>query len=179
MFDKLVEFLISIIDLFRFWVVIDEYEAGILLRLGQYKKNLEPPGFYWKLPFNIDVEKVSNKSVDTASLVNKTTTLNDGQTNLTYGLGASYNIDDIKTFYINAEDAEGSLIDSVLMEASGIIGQFSPQDCITAERREEMENRITIAARRRAKRYGIDLHRVKFMEFIIGTTVYRMVGSPR
>jgi regulator of protease activity HflC (stomatin/prohibitin superfamily) len=177
MFDKLVDFLISILDLFRCWVVVSEYETGILLRLGKFNKYLDTPGFYWKLPFKLDVEKVTNRSVDTALMTTKLLTLCDGKTNIAYTIGVNYNVIDPKLFWIETEDAEGSLVDSVSMEAAGILIDYTPDDLKTLDTREEIERKILAAGRRQCKNYGIRLNRLRFAEIVIGVRVYKLIDK--
>src|SRR5687768_3735103 len=54
MFDKLIDFLISIIELFRFFWVIRTWERGIVLRFGKWTEEVLQPGFHFILPFAID-----------------------------------------------------------------------------------------------------------------------------
>jgi|SRR5690349_18233526 len=54
MFDKIVEFLISIIELFKFWVVIRQWQSGVNLRLGRWTGKVLKPGFHYIFPFGID-----------------------------------------------------------------------------------------------------------------------------
>ena len=54
MFDKLIDFFISIIELFKFFWVIRQWEAGIILRLGRYTGKVLSPGFHIIWPFAID-----------------------------------------------------------------------------------------------------------------------------
>ena len=53
MLDKLLDFIISTLKIFQFWVVIYPYERGVLLRLGEYVKTFQP-GFHWCFPLKID-----------------------------------------------------------------------------------------------------------------------------
>ena len=54
MFDKVIEFLISIIELFRFFYVIREWEKGITLRFGHWRGKVMQKGLHFILPFAID-----------------------------------------------------------------------------------------------------------------------------
>jgi len=47
-FEKLIDVLLEFIDLFRFWQVVDQYEEGVVLRLGKYNRTLGP-GIHWML----------------------------------------------------------------------------------------------------------------------------------
>lgn len=54
MFDRVVEFVISIIELFRFFWVIRQWEEGITLRFGHWRGKVMKPGLHFILPFYID-----------------------------------------------------------------------------------------------------------------------------
>lgn len=51
---RIFDALLGAINLFRFWIVLDAFEQGIILRLGKYHKSLGP-GFHWRRAFRIDV----------------------------------------------------------------------------------------------------------------------------
>lgn len=59
MLDKLLDFLVSVLKIFQFWVVIYPYERGVLLRLGKFKRVLEN-GLHFCLPGKIDRALVIN-----------------------------------------------------------------------------------------------------------------------
>lgn len=50
---RIFDALLGAINLFRFWVVLDTFERGIILRLGKFHKSLGP-GLHWRLPLRID-----------------------------------------------------------------------------------------------------------------------------
>lgn len=174
MFDRLVDFFISILDLFRFFDVIDAYEEGIQLRLGKFLRKLGP-GLWFKLPFNIDDIRKVNVVYDTMLFKKKTVTMADGKTNLSYSIGVGYTIDDIKTFFLEVEDAESALLDSASMAAPGVIKNYLPADMLSEAKMREIEREILKVARRKARRFGINLELVAFDEFVINCKVYRII----
>jgi len=50
---KIFDTLLQAVNLFRFWVVLDAFERGIILRLGEFHKEVGP-GFHFRRPFRID-----------------------------------------------------------------------------------------------------------------------------
>jgi len=58
-FSKILDVIIGALNLFRFWIVLDEYERGIILRLGKFHKEIGP-GFHWRRAFKIDELKFVN-----------------------------------------------------------------------------------------------------------------------
>jgi regulator of protease activity HflC (stomatin/prohibitin superfamily) len=53
MLDKLLDFIISTLKIFQFWVVIYPYERGVQLRLGKFKRELKA-GLHFCIPFKVD-----------------------------------------------------------------------------------------------------------------------------
>lgn len=78
MLDKLVDFIVQCITLFKFWAVYQPYEAGALLRLGKFIRVLEP-GFHWRYPFGIDQCLVEHTVPSTHSLGDESATTADGK----------------------------------------------------------------------------------------------------
>jgi len=50
---KVFDTLLNAINLFRFWIVLDPFEQGIILRLGEFHREVGP-GFHWRRAFNVD-----------------------------------------------------------------------------------------------------------------------------
>jgi len=50
---RIFDAIMSFINLFRFWIVLNAFEEGIILRLGKMYKKVGP-GLHWRLPLNID-----------------------------------------------------------------------------------------------------------------------------
>lgn len=75
MFDRLFNLLEAIWEWFIPWVIIDQYERGVILRLGKFKREIGP-GLRWVLPFGIEnckYDTVVNKPtyLDVQSLTSK------------------------------------------------------------------------------------------------------------
>ena len=64
MFDRLFDFISGIIDLFVFWVIVDEYERGVVKTLGKRRRSkpVLAPGFHFVWPLGIDEVLVDNSS---------------------------------------------------------------------------------------------------------------------
>jgi len=52
-FGRVLDTIFEAINLFRFWVVLDAFESGIILRLGKLHKAVGP-GLHFRIPFNVD-----------------------------------------------------------------------------------------------------------------------------
>ena len=72
------EFIWSILGLFQFWTIVDQYERGVVLRLGKYLRTIEP-GFHWLLPLGIDRAILHEVILTTRQLDEQSLTTYDGK----------------------------------------------------------------------------------------------------
>ncbi len=110
MLNRLVEFFISFLDLFRFWVVIDCYEQGVLLLRGIATRVLEP-GIHLILPFRLHVVLTENVVLTTSDLPPQALVTKDGKS-IAVSAIVTWKIKDIMKFMVKVEDARGVLADA-------------------------------------------------------------------
>lgn len=93
MFDKLIDFLIEMIDKLMPVFVINQFDAGVLLRRGIYVKTLSG-GIYFKIPF---LDEVCSHSIvpTTEALPPQSLTTKDGKSIVVSGV-IKYEVSDIK-----------------------------------------------------------------------------------
>lgn len=66
MLDKLIDFVLSVLDLFRFWTVVTEGDRTVIYTLGRPTRLLEPSrgwfatGLYLKAPLNIETDTATS-----------------------------------------------------------------------------------------------------------------------
>jgi len=84
MFDKLIDFLISIIDLFRFFDVVDQWENGVRLHFGRHdgkiltsENGVFKTGFHFMAPFKISKILSIGVKPEVAELDPQTVTTSD------------------------------------------------------------------------------------------------------
>ena len=77
--NRLLDTVIGALDLFRFWVVLYEYERGVILRLGRPHRDLGP-GIHWRLPLRIEELRFVNIRKKTSNSWDMTFTLATGKT---------------------------------------------------------------------------------------------------
>lgn len=168
--DRLVDFLIQFLDLFKFWVILAPYERGVLLRLGKFVRVIEP-GLTWIWPFN--VERVQYESVVpcTHTLGDQSCTTRDGKQ---VGLQAviTYKIRDIDVALLEVAHHEDALRDS----CSGTIGQvlstFTWEEIMAGDVAQE---KITKACRQKGFKYGLEVMSVQFASMGLVKTL-RLLG---
>lgn len=75
--NRILDTILGTLDLFRFWIVLDEYEAGVILRLGRFHHEVGP-GFHWRRWMRIDVLKFVNVRKKAGNPWEITVTTRDG-----------------------------------------------------------------------------------------------------
>lgn len=152
MLDRLVELLISGLNLFRFWVVLDPYEKGVLLRLGRFIRVIEP-GLTWVWPFDIDHVLTESVVMQTKSLGNLATTTVDGK-KVGFECIVSYKISDIQKALLTVYRVEDAILDA----CQGVVGTtISTMTWDELRDTEKTTDKISIACRKRGWRYGVEI----------------------
>ncbi len=75
--NRIIDTIIGALDLFRWWIVLDDYEAGIILRLGRFHREVGP-GWHWRWPMHVDVLKFVNIRKKSGAPWELTLTTTDG-----------------------------------------------------------------------------------------------------
>jgi regulator of protease activity HflC (stomatin/prohibitin superfamily) len=99
---KIVDALFGALDLFRFWVVLYEYERGVMLRLGRFHRELGP-GWHWRAPFRIEELRFLNVRKQTSASWEQTLTTADGVI-VTLGFDYMIEIRSVRDVLLNVED---------------------------------------------------------------------------
>lgn len=104
MFERLIELLIEFIELFQFFVYIDEFDRGVVLRTGKYARTIEP-GLRLVIPMGIERVIMVNIKPEPVLLDNQSVhTKDDYLINLQVGM--SLRVRDPKRYLIDYEDTE-------------------------------------------------------------------------
>jgi regulator of protease activity HflC (stomatin/prohibitin superfamily) len=169
--DRLVDLLVQCLGLFRFWIVMAPYEAGVLLRLGKFVKILEP-GFHWAIPFGVDQYEHEHTVPRTHTLLPQSVTLVDGK-QVSLEAVITYKVRDIKTALLEVEDSEHAIHDS----CSGTIAH-SIMKCTWLElvESEDWEDRVLKACRARGFKFGLEITNVQFSTLALTKTL-RLLGK--
>lgn len=156
MFDRLLDFLQSIWDALLPWVVLQPYEAGVLIRLGKFKRTLGPGGFHWVLPLRIDTMWHQSITPTTHHLVGLSTTTKDGKS---IGLDAiiTYQISDIEKALLKVTDVNDAVIDTCTGMIGTTLSDATWEDILHGRVLEE----LTKLCRARGWRWGIEIMSVQ------------------
>jgi len=149
MFDKLIDFLIEILDKALPCFIVNQFDAGILLRRGLFVKTLKG-GFYLKIPF---LDEVYTHTIVTTTLSLPTQSLmTSDRKHLVVKAIIKYKVSDIKTLLLEVYDA----VDAISDTTQGIIKDVI-MDCSSADITKDIDDVITTKSRREAKKWGIEI----------------------
>lgn len=170
MLDRIIDFLTGVIKNFQCWVLIYQYEKGVLLRFGQFKRVLEP-GFHWCLPFHMDHVMVDNVVTRTVHLGAQSLTTNDGKSIVVSAI-VTMSITDVKIAMLEVESIEHAMMDACYSAVSIHVdtstwAQLHGEDAFKS---------LTAKCKRAGKRYGLEIERVQLADLAICRT-YRTVTS--
>jgi regulator of protease activity HflC (stomatin/prohibitin superfamily) len=153
--DKLVEFLMATAHSFMFWIVVEPYERGLILRLGKLQRELDP-GFHWKLPFHIDSTYVEVVVPRTSSISSLATTTSDGKS-IGFDAVITYRISDIRKSMLEVFDVADAITDS----CAGIIGTLLTKSSWDDIKSGDVVDSLTAACRKRGFRFGVEIQSVQ------------------
>lgn len=154
MFDKLIDFLIDMVDKVMPVVIVNQYDKGVLLRRGLFVRVMDG-GIHFKVPF-ID-EVIHQTFVTTTMNLPAQSLLTKDKKHIVVKAVIKYNIFDVKVLTLETWDAVDALSDTT----QGIVKDVI-MDLDFHEINKDTDNAITIKARREAKKWGIEIEKVTF-----------------
>lgn len=163
MLDRLIDLGIQFISLFQCWVYVDEFERGVILRLGRFHRTVEP-GMRWVLPLGIERILTANSKPDPLYLDIQSLETSDGyQCNIQVGI--IWRITDIRLFLIENEQTE----QMVSMLASGIVSHTVQSSKWTQIRDPGYAASLRPLMNKKVKKRGAAIDEVVIQDFSNGT----------
>ena len=169
MLDKLWEFLGQFWDTIKFFAIISVFERGVHLRWGKLVRVLEP-GMWWKFPV-IDEFMTDIVVPTTNPLHEQTLTTSDGLTVVIRGV-VTKSVVDIVKILLQAEDQEGVMADTCY----AAISEATVNSTWAEIQTEAFVKNITKRARKRARKYGINIIELRPMD-LVKLRAYRLIGE--
>jgi len=160
MFDKLIDFLISIIELFRFFWVIREWEEGIILRLGKYTGKIMKPGFHFIWPFAIDEVHTINILRDVVELEPQTIVMVDKVVVVTQAI-ISFQVINSETCLVKVGNELNALQEFTQGAIHAVISNSNYSDANV----KDLEKLIIKEARKEISDWGIKIHSITIKSF--------------
>lgn len=167
MLEKLWDFLINILHLFRFWFVVDEYEQDILLTLGRYNREkgvIKGPGIHWRIPFGVQQEIGDNVVKKVIDMPIQAVTMRCGTT-VTVGPIIAYKISDIRKVMLDVEDAETAARDSSRATLRQELAKLTFDEAKEMDMEDKLVEHITKSARKKGWQYGVEIMELGLSDF--------------
>lgn len=160
MFDKIYDFLISVIELFRFFYVIREWEAGVILRLGKYTKKVMEPGLHIIWPLAIDEVHTINILPQVAELEPQTILMKDMTVAVVQAI-VKYQVSDVEVCILKVGNEEDALKEFT----QGAIHTIVSNSNYNSVDIKELEKLIIKEARKEVNDWGIKMNSVTIKSF--------------
>lgn len=170
MFEKLLDKLIELWEDIVPWCVLSQFEAGVVVRLGRYKKTLHV-GVNFKFPFIDDIYD-TNILPKPMPLRAQTLTSNDGKS-VVVSSTLRYRIHDAKSYLLNLEDAPGILRDTALGAVKSVISDTN----LAKMNDTSTEQQVLDIVQGELRKYGITIIRVVFVD-LGAIRSYRLISNP-
>lgn len=158
MLDKLIEFLLNIIDQLIPFKILKEYEEGVLFRLGRYRKVLNA-GIHFKIPFFDDIDSYP-VVYTTITLPPQSIVTMDGICVVIKG-HIKYKINDVKIFAVDVYDA----IDALSDMTGGVIYEEIKSKTWQEGYSSDLSMILTKKSKIEAKKWGIHVEKVTITDF--------------
>lgn len=153
MFEKLIDFILSLVDDILPFVIINHFDMGVILRFGKFKKVIGP-GIHFKFPF-VDRSLTHTVVTTTLSIPAQSVTTKD-QKQVVAKSVVKYTIDNVKDFLLEVYDAKDAISD---MTQSIIKEQINNRDWIECSN-NDFDNTVTKKLRVEMKKWGIQVDKV-------------------
>lgn len=165
MFDKLVEFVIDSIKLFRVFIVIQEYEKGVVLRFGRYRKVAEP-GLQWVIPFGVDEVFSSPAFIQTMKIGPQSLVTHDGKQVVVSALVTHF-VEDHKKHLLTISGGEQAIEDT----AYGVLARFVMEQDWDALHAVDASRELTTKMRQATDDYGVKVKRAQIIDLTISRSI--------
>lgn len=160
MFDRLVEVLLEFLDLFKVITVINEWERGLVLRMGKKHRELEP-GWHWVAPFAIEHVLAEHTVVTTTNLLPQSLTTKDGHSITLAGI-VTWQVTDVSKALLEVEGRQEVILDATY----GVIARHVSRTTWDELRGKDVAHEVTKEVRRKAARYGFSVESVQFSDLV-------------
>src|SRR5579863_7314377 len=152
MFDRIFDFVQNFLHLLLPFVVLQPYEAGVLIRLGEFKRTIGPGGFHWCYPLNIDRVWEDHITPRTHHLAGLATTTKDGKS-IGFDAVVTYRISDIEKALLRVTQVQDAISDTCM----GIIGTTLSDSSWDDVLHGLATDGLTEACRKRGWKWGIEI----------------------
>jgi regulator of protease activity HflC (stomatin/prohibitin superfamily) len=150
-------------DTFKICFWVQEYEGAILMRVGKYKRDLEP-GFHWKW-FVFDEVLTCSIATETMNVKSQSLTTKDNH-NIVISAVVKGNISNPKKYLLKVKDVTAAISDVTQGKIKDIVMHKTWEEC-----RDNLDETITSAVQSEAKKWGISVDYVTITDLAIIKTI--------
>lgn len=158
MFDRLIDFVISILHLFRFWQVCPTEYSGFVRRYGVPVRDLHP-GFNFVWPLAIETCTLVDMRLWADVLPAQSLRTRDG-VDLVIKLMVSHRVKDPRTFVLAVFDANNNIQDV----AAGQLGTIVARSTIAEVDSGAVVRKVRAAVVTAAHQWGLAINKVQFVD---------------
>ena len=158
MFDKLIDWLIGFVDLFKFMTTIEPYERAVVTTLGKWIRILEPgPHLIWPLAIdNIMTDGVVTRTNSTGTQ----TLLSKDNISISLSVIVRWRISDIRKALLEVESVDHAFRDIAFGRVAETVIQHTWEEIRTPA----FTATLLKACRKSGWRYGIEVEEVLFQD---------------
>jgi regulator of protease activity HflC (stomatin/prohibitin superfamily) len=153
MFDKLIDLLVTFIHEILPFKIVDQWEAGVHLRIGRFHRVVSP-GLNWKVPF-FDKIWVTPIITQTVNLSPQTLTTADERSIVLTSI-VRYHVFNVQSFLLNVMHANDVLVDMTQGIIRDIVETTNWNDLV------DLTDIVTPAVNDEVIKWGIKVEAVKF-----------------
>lgn len=157
MIERIIDFISSSWNISRPWVVVNDYEGGVILRFGRFLREIKP-GFHWKIPF-ADSAVTTSTVITTMSLRPQTLTTKDDLTVVISAI-VKYHIANVRAYLLDVWDSADVLNDVTLGSIRQIVASTKYEDLYG----KPIENEVLNTVQKEAGIFGVYVHKVTFSD---------------
>jgi membrane protease subunit HflK len=147
MLEQIIQLIISGYEWITPLHVINQYERGVVMRLGIFNRALEP-GLRLKWPF-IEYIMTATSATTTTPLLSQTLTTMDG-TSVVISVIVRHSISDIKTYLLSVADQDGVIMDTTQGAVKTVVNSTMFDDI----HNPKIEKLMLKIAKRDLKKFG-------------------------
>lgn len=166
MLDRLIDIFLQFLEAFRLVYVVDEYEKGVVLRLGRFNRELGP-GWHWVIPAFVERVIVDNVVPRTMNMGSLNLTTSDG---IQIGIGViiTAKIHNIQKALLGVEGVDDAMRDVCYAEIATVVHTHTWEDL----QKEDINEKLLKACRPRAFTYGIEIIRAQISDLSKGKSLF-------
>lgn len=157
-FERIFEWIAQFWQLAIPWLILNEYQRGVVLRFGRFHRELGP-GFHWIAPFGIEEAIYDSVVTSTTNLAQQSLTTADNHTVVVSAV-ITHKVHDVKTLFLEVEGKEQVMIDIAYGVVTQQVTAAKWDEIIT----EDFAKRVYREVRKRAFRYGVEVLNVQFSD---------------